>query len=521
MPCAAVPEGSITTSPTFVVTGRGWGHGVGMGQWGAYGYAKHGYSYARILSHYYVGTQLMKEPTTQIRVLLAQGRTSLVISSKVPFRVRDADGKISKLDAGDLRLGPSLRMKAKDAKKAQPMPGPLTFMPGTTPLVLGRPYRGWIQVSSTGGKLQAVNVLGLEPYLYGVVPREVPDEWPPEVLKAQAVAARSYALATRKLGGTFDVYADTRSQVYGGLDAESFSTTAAVDATSGQVVTYKGRPAVTYFFSTSGGRTAAIQDAWPGSKPVPYLVSVSDPYDALSPHHRWGPIVFSAKPLRQKLHLPAGLLDIRTSVNASSRVTSLVAVSPLGELSVPGPLVRQALGLRSTWFRVGVLTLARPPGALQYGSSLRLTGLARSVAGAALQQRAGTGPWQPVGKVTVRSDGSFGSPVSPQVTTAYRVGNADAASEPLRVPVAPRVRLLPGADTTSLHGSVRPVLPNAIVQIQRQAGTVWSSVATARVDAQGAFRAQFRLTAGLYRAVVSPGRGLVTGTSAPLKVVAT
>ena len=101
----------------------------------------------------------------------------------------------------------------------------------------------------------------------------MPKTWLPEALKAQAVAARSYALAVRKTTGAFDVYPDTRSQVYGGVNAESPTTTAAVDATVGGVLTYGGKIATTYFFSTSGGRTAAINDVWK-SAPVPYLVSV-------------------------------------------------------------------------------------------------------------------------------------------------------------------------------------------------------------------------------------------------------
>jgi SpoIID/LytB domain protein len=386
--------------------------------------------------------------------------------------------------------------------------------------VLGHPYRGWIQVSSNGRKVQAVNVVALEQYLYGVVPQEVPQDWPAEALKAQAVAARSYALATRKSGGTFDLYPDTRSQVYGGVDAERFSTTAAVDATAGQTVTYKGRPAVTYFFSTSGGRTASIQDAWPGSSPVPYLVSVPDPYDSFSPHHRWGPLVYSVKPLRKKLHLPAGLVDVRTTVNASARVTSLVAVTPLGELSVPGTLVRELLGLQSTWFRVGVMTLARPLGAVTYGSAVRVSGLARGISSPALEERTPAAAWEPVAKLVAAKDGSFSTRVAPHVTTTYRIAGAKAAGEPLRVPVAPAVRLLPGTTATALHGTVRPLLPNAVVQVQRQNGAAWAAAATARVDAAGAYRAALRLSTGVYRAVVSPGHGLVTGVSAPLKVVA-
>jgi stage II sporulation protein D len=412
-----------------------------MSQWGAYGYAKRGVAYGRILAHYYTGTTLSRAPANRVRVLIQQARQTAIVSSATPFRVRDGEGVVHALDPGDVRLGPALSLRLKGAKKAAPLPGPLTFMPGGSALTVERPYRGSIEVFANGKKLDVVNVVGLEAYLYGVVPQEVPDDWPVEALKAQAVAARTYALVTRSTGTEFDLYADTRSQVYGGRTAESPTTTAAVDATAGQVVTYKGRLATTYFFSSSGGRTAAIQDVWSNSKPVPYLVSVDDPYDLASPHHSWGPLVFAAGPLRRKLHMPAGLIDVRTLVNASRRVTSIAVVTPLGQVTVPGSDVRTFLDLRSTWFRVGVLSLARPGGAAPAaGTPIRLTGLARGVAGATLQQQVGRTGWQTVAAVPVSQDGSFSVVVKPQATTVYRVGNATAASVPLRVPVAPRVR---------------------------------------------------------------------------------
>src|SRR5204862_3816141 len=136
------------------------------------------------------------------------------------------------------------------------------------PLTLKRPYRGQILVDLVDGKLRAVNIVGLEKYLDGVVPSEMPSNWSPEALKAQAVAARSYALATRQVGAPFDVFSDTRSQMYLGLAHESASTTAAVNATKRQVVLYNGTVATTYFSSTSGGKTESSQ-GWTGTA-LPY-----------------------------------------------------------------------------------------------------------------------------------------------------------------------------------------------------------------------------------------------------------
>src|SRR3954449_12137242 len=106
--------------------------------------------------------------------------------------------------------------------------------------------------------LMAVNTVDLDGYVKGVVPGEVPASWPAEALKAQAVAARTYAMTTDAGGTTFDQYADTRSQVYRGVAAETPSTDAAVAQTKGQVVTYGGQPVTTYFFSTSGGETEDV-----------------------------------------------------------------------------------------------------------------------------------------------------------------------------------------------------------------------------------------------------------------------
>src|SRR5207247_9081271 len=141
--------------------------------------------------------------------------------------------------AGKYTLTPALKLKVDDEAAARALPGPLLFQPGTSPLQLKHLYRGSIQVDVIAGKLRAINFVGLEQYLYGVVPSEMPFTWAPEALKAQAVVARSYALATRRTGA-FDLYPDTRSQVYLGVEHEKPSTTAAVDATAGQVVLYQG-----------------------------------------------------------------------------------------------------------------------------------------------------------------------------------------------------------------------------------------------------------------------------------------
>ena len=253
---ARVNAKAAAGAATFVVTGHGWGHGVGMSQYGAYGYAQKGVGYEKIVLHYFPGTELGQAPVSKVRVLLTSGVGTLPIGSAADFRVKDATGAVHDVTAGKYTLTPALKLKVDGATAARALPGPLLFQPGTTPLQLKHLYRGSVQVDVVGGKLRAIDVVGLEQYLYGVVPSEMPFSWAPEALKAQAVVARSYALATRRTGA-FDLYPDTRSQVYLGVEHEKPSTTAAVDATAGKVVLYQGLVAKTFFFSTSGGRTAS------------------------------------------------------------------------------------------------------------------------------------------------------------------------------------------------------------------------------------------------------------------------
>jgi len=496
---------------TFLISGHGWGHGIGMSQWGAYGYAKHGFTYDQILAHYYPGTTLGPAPVTKIRVLLTEGKKSLKLSSTTPWRVLDGTGTRHELAPGTIALGPGLKVKLPDGLAPEPLEPPLSFIPGAAPLALDHPYRGTIQVTVAKGKLQAVDIVPLEAYLKGVVPSEMPSSWAPDALEAQAVAARSYALSNRAAARAYDVYADTRSQVYGGVAAEKPQTNAAVDATAGQVLLYNGQVASTLFSSSSGGRTAAVTEVFAGAKPVPYLVSVPDPYDTLSPYHDWGPVVLDASRIAKALKAPGQLLDLETVAGTSGRVKTVTAVGTLGQITATGSDLRRLLDLRSTWFTVGLLSLTRPS-PIAYGSAGQITGVARGVSAVTLQQRAGVF-WQNVGPVAPTVDGTFSVTVRPTVTTPYRLLAGTAAGATISVPVAPVVRF------GGAGGTVNPVVGSAVVEIQRQDGTAWTTIATAPVDASGSFAAAAKLTTGAYRARYAPGNGLVAGVS-PVRQIA-
>lgn len=432
------------TATTFVIRGRGWGHGVGMGQWGAYGQARRGVAYDRILAHFYRGTALAQAPSSSVRVLIWEGKAKYAVSSTAPFRLVDGEGGTYELAPGRYAVGTDLKVAVDPARPAQSLAGPLTFVPGGTPLEVGsakaakgRPYRGSLQLQVVGKRLQAVNVVGIDAYIRGVVSQEVPEDWPLEAVKAQAVAARSYALAQRRDGAV--LYADTRSQVYGGVNGESPVGNRAVAATTRQVLTYDGRVATTYFSASSGGRTAPAADVFSGGKAIPYLVAVDDPDDKFSPYHNWGPVALAGAKVSRLLGTP-GVTDLRT-VPGTGRAREVVTTGKTGETRLRSSEVRFALGLRSTWFSVGMLSLSREARQAPAGTPVTLSGVARRVkAPVQLEQRAAGGAWELGPLIERASDGTFSIEVTPEATTSYRLAAEGIRSSPLRVPVAPARR---------------------------------------------------------------------------------
>jgi stage II sporulation protein D len=426
----------VWSPATLTFSGHGWGHGVGMSQYGAYGYAKHGFTYDQMIAHYYPGTDLESDASKTIRVLLASGASSLTISSAASFSVEDSTGSSYDLAGLSLKLSPSLKVVLADGGGKVALSAPLKFTATTSPLVYaGRKYGGTFRVLLSGDKLSLVNNVGLERYVYGVVPCESPHDWPAEALKAQAVVARTYALGSVRSGSNFDVYQDTRSQVYHGISGEYPESTAAAKATAGKVVYYDGKVARTFFFSTSGGRTAAIHDAWPKAKQVPYLVSVNDPYDDASPYHNWGPVTFSSQKLARRLHVKP-ISDLTTKRNGSMRVAKVTISSSSGATSqFSGDSVKAALGLRSNWFTATVLSLQYPSKAVVSGSTLKLRGRARSAKSPALETRTSSGAWKKLRDVNPGSSGLFKVRLSPTVSAYYRLVAEDAVSEPVRIRV--------------------------------------------------------------------------------------
>jgi stage II sporulation protein D len=521
--CALLPAAPAGAATKLVLTGHGWGHGVGMSQWGAYGYARHGWRWQRILAHYYPGTQLADAPVSRVRVLLAEQRSAVRIACAGAMHLGDATGRGFTLPAGTYRVGAKLSLPVGHKRvKVQAgthhrerfvvvpamrrLRAPAAFDCPTAPLLLdGRAYHGTLVVRRALGKLSAINTLPLDEYVAGVVAGEMPHRWSIAALAAQAVASRSYALATLKPGRDFDLYADTRSQVYGGIAYETPRSNAAVAKTAGRVLEWHGRVATTFFFSTSGGRTADVREVWPALGDLPYLRSVDDPYDVSSPHHLWGPVTLDARRVAWRLHVPPG--DVTVVRSASGRVRAV----RIGSRSVDADDFRQELGLSSTWFDVGELSLVRSRAAVVYGGKVRLALRARGLGRATLQRRIGAGAWKTLASV----HGTRAVSVEPRAATLYRLRAGDVTGPVLPVQVAPRLRVEP-AGVRVLAGAVRPVVRNAVT-VRRRVGSGWRVVAHPQVDPRGRFSTQLRLRPGDYRVSIA-GDSRFASASASLRV---
>lgn len=244
-----------------------------------------------------------------VRVGIGRALLTARIGVTGPGQLQGADGKVVWQAAAAASVDVS-RTANGIAVAGAAVTGPLTLTaaPGGYVTLGTARYRGSLQVLRTAaGALSVVNVLAMEDYLLGVVPREMPSYWPAEALKAQAVAARTYALyemsGPRFADEGFDVTADTSSQVYGGLEAEAPGSSAAVQATAGQTLTYGGAVIPAFFFSSSGGATESDVYVM-GGQGHPYLQGVLD-YDQASPNYRWVVSLTSAEvseKLRQAGH---------------------------------------------------------------------------------------------------------------------------------------------------------------------------------------------------------------------------
>lgn len=417
----AVPVNALA-GVQYRFVGKGWGHGIGMSQYGAKGFAERGSSAADIVAHYYRNTVLGPVPADarSVSVLLTQDRSEVsFVVEGASAQATSATGAVTQLVAGDQVLvtrtgGTSTAVRRRagaDTTIGTANNGQVVAITGTDGAVATRfstdggarnsSFRGTYIVQVMGGSLGVINRVGIDAYIKGVVPSEVPTSWPASALQAQALAARSYAIATRKPGASFDLYADTRSQVYRGIDEEESSTNAAVDATAGQAILHAGKVIPAFFSSTSGGQTAAINDVW-NSAPRAYLESVPDPYER-SPYSVWPEkIGYSPGSLARALRIGGTVKSIDTVLNGSSRVSQLRVRTTGGTSIVTGPTTQVRLALRSTYFRVERLELAVRS---RSGSRVSLGGSAPSGGVTELWIRPSGSSWQLAKKLDVKQGG--------------------------------------------------------------------------------------------------------------------
>jgi SpoIID/LytB domain protein len=462
---AALVAAPAQAASRLVVRGAGFGHGVGMSQWGAYGFAQKGTDHATILRHYYSGTQIgALEGGGQVRVLLrtadrivfsnatrVAGGRKLGASSRY-VATRGLSGSVILRSSGGRSLGTYAAPIAIEGG-----PGGVQVIGRSANAAVDGRFRGTLELrpASLGG-IAAINALAIDDYIRGVVAGEMPASWPQEALRAQAVAARTYALATTKNGDGFDQYSDTRSQVYNGIAGETATTDAAVAGTAGEVVAFDGKPIVTYYFSSSGGRTENIENVFIGAAPAPYLVSVDDPYDDASPRHRWARTMSLRSAQRRLGSLVKGSLTrIRVLRRGQSpRVVAAQVIGSGGRTAVSGPELRRRLGLYDTWARFTVIT-------------------------ANVRRGDGNTPTAP----------TAGAPDAPATPATPATGGA--------VPTARAAALVGDGDAT-LVGRVDPAPAGSWVTVQGWTGTRWIDRFDAPVLAGGRYTARLKAR-GLYR----------------------
>ena len=388
----AEPAAAQSAGRTVQISGRGWGHGRGMGQWGAYGYANdQGWSSAQILDHFYGGTTAGPAPTpgvvspsavrVELRFMLGQIATVALGQGSIVLRADDGT-ELGRFGAGALRL-----VWSNDHYEVQTAPGcsgpwaagAASLAPRTTVRITAEStgtgsqrllqacgpsqttwYEGELWAVVAANATRTLNVVPVEQYLRGVVPNEMPSAWPSAALEAQAVAARSYVLAgdNRQLPYA-DTCDSTLCQVYDGVFTNRGGTLrastaaradAAIAATTGTVrLAGNGSVARTEFSSSTGGWTAggafpAVQDTGDGT--------------AANPHKSWTVTIdlTAVEAAYNRGKITAITVTARNGLGADGgRATQVQLQFERGTVTDSGANVRSLLGLKSDWFTVGAV----------------------------------------------------------------------------------------------------------------------------------------------------------------------
>jgi stage II sporulation protein D len=358
-------------SGTFTIRGAGWGHGWGMSQYGAYGAARKGLTWKQILAFYYRGTQLTKLPSgTKIKVwITADNDSSLRVLPASGLSVTDTAGhrytvptaakymswRISRSGAG-YRLSYRTSGGSYVTKSTGLNTGTWSFSTRSKivkvvlPNSSVRAYRGSVALIKRGSGGRTINKVLLEDYVKGVVPVEMPTSWAAHAVRAQAVAARSYAVRLRTFAGYsgYDICDTTACQVYGGMSRETSSGNAAVKATAGTILTYRGVVALTQFAPSNGGHSAKGDH--------PYLAARRDPYDGVIRSQAWTRTL-SARSISRAWPSVGTVkrLQITSRDGAGpwgGRVRTIKIIGSSRTATVSGKTFQRMFGLRSSLYTV-------------------------------------------------------------------------------------------------------------------------------------------------------------------------
>lgn len=297
-----------------------------------------------------------------LRVGLASGRASVTITpagGKATAQTESSKAiTLAANDAAAIRWQAGAFLVGREKLRGEV----LTIRPsGAGELALdGRRYRGALELRHKGGGLTAVNIVPVDDYLLSVVPEEMPVDWPAEAIKAQSVAARSFALASRGRHASegYDLCTTTHCQLYTGTAAEKSASNAAIKATRGEVLTYGSKPIEALFHTDSGGMTENSEDVW-GSH-VPYLRAAKDTPAKTMP---WTKTISRAdleRKLAAKGHdigkvrslalSPLAIGRAAKDRTASGRVKTMTVKGTKGTATLSGTTWRSLLGLKSTLF---------------------------------------------------------------------------------------------------------------------------------------------------------------------------
>jgi stage II sporulation protein D len=376
---AASAERSDRRGPaTVTFAGTGWGHGIGLSQYGARNRANAGQTYRKILAAYYPGTgfgttagsvrvRLDADTTKDVQVLAMRGLRVQQVGQRAQRRL---PAKVGGRPVQRWRIVPdghrsTVQWKARGGWRTwRSLRADAQFTAGRRPITLVTPgaraaYRGALRsasVTADGRHRDTVNVVPMELYLRGLVPNEVPAKWPAHAVRAQAVAARTYAAYERldHRGDYFDTCDTDACQVYSGYDGEHPRSSAAVRATARKVLTYAGGLAFTQFSASNGGYSVAgtVHGA-----PVPYLPARPDPFDNGVPGDPWS-VTFAAAAIARNWADVGDLASIEVLARdgqgpGGGRVTRLRVTGTTGAVhDVSGDTFRSWMGLRSTLFQL-------------------------------------------------------------------------------------------------------------------------------------------------------------------------